>query len=501
MSLEVLKQLEADKLLQGTHILTKVQGLKNGVRYKTDGTEISFDDFWKTLIAEINDLPKLNLKQRLAPGTEDAYLMELASGLEAVYDNADRCLDKLLYFEAKLGTAVTECKNIRASFTAWYTLALDAKLKELDTRLPGKNIAALAESEFDRLIEGVEADLESLQAIVQIQGQKIKNAKKLALNKYKLGQDQANATWTSSLPPRENGYGNVPDALLSAPEPEEENDEVPTFISKREIITPLVTGTNVPSLPQEPVTVKLDVFSQPSSVAEPEIKGTFKKELPPVALTPVHTDVLMPNPEAMAQPNPTLAAKLATNAPISAEDLSKLVDGARTVVMTEGEKEEQRRSFAAGSLAISQNRPIEEVREDVDAAADELAKAKPVEAPVKKKPIIISVNKPTHSFSNPDAPASPGGRSVQEPIIYPVVPPKPKVAVKVELKKQSAPVATVTAVNSEQTIASVPAQPIVVAPAPILENIIKPVPVPVPSLPPTPRKPLQFIADEDEAVM
>src|SRR5208282_1134197 len=429
MSLEVLKQLEADKLLTGTHILAKVQSLKNGVRYRTDGTEISFDDFWKTLIAEINDLPKLNLKQRLAPGTEDAYLMELASGLEAVYDRADQSLDKLLYFEAKLGTAVTECKNIRASFTAWYTLALDAKLKELDTRLPGKNITALAESEFDRLIEGVEADLESLQAIVQIQGQKIKNAKKLALNKYKLGQDQANATWTSSLPPRENGYGNVPDALLAIQEPEEENEEVPTFISKRETISP-VTATNVPSLPQEPVTVKSDAFVQlAQNIAEPadKIKGTFRKELPPVALTPVHTDVLMPNLEAMAQPNPTLTAKLATNAPVSAEDLSKLVEGARTVVMTEEQKEEQRRSFTAGTLAISQNRPVAEVRKDVDAAAEELAKAK-VEPPVKKKPIVISVNKPTHSFSNPDAPASPGGRSVQEPIVYPVEPPKPKVA-------------------------------------------------------------------------
>jgi hypothetical protein len=41
--------------------------------------------------------------------------------------------------------------------------------------------------------------------------------------------------------------------------------------------------------------------------------------------------------------------------------------------------------------------------------------------------------------------------------------------------------------------------PVTVAPAPILENLIKPVPVPVPSLPPTPRKPL-FISDEDEEV-
>src|SRR5208282_2123860 len=293
--------------------------------------------------------------------------------------------------------------------------------------------------------------------------------KKLALNKYKLGQDQANATWTSSLPPRENGYGNVPDALLAIQEPEEENEEVPTFISKRETISP-VTATNVPSLPQEPVTVKSDAFVQlAQNIAEPadKIKGTFRKELPPVALTPVHTDVLMPNLEAMAQPNPTLTAKLATNAPVSAEDLSKLV--------------------------VSQNRPVAEVRKDVDAAAEELAKAK-VEPPVKKKPIVISVNKPTHSFSNPDAPASPGGRSVQEPIVYPVEPPKPKVAVKMELKK---PVATVIAVNIDQAIVGPPAQPIVVAPAPILENVIKPVPVPVPSLPPTPRKPLQFIADED----
>jgi hypothetical protein len=40
---------------------------------------------------------------------------------------------------------------------------------------------------------------------------------------------------------------------------------------------------------------------------------------------------------------------------------------------------------------------------------------------------------------------------------------------------------------------------VTVAPAPILENLIKPVPVPVPSLPPTPRKPLQIV-DEDEEV-
>ncbi|MGA2979480.1 MAG: hypothetical protein ABSD76_07810 [Terriglobales bacterium] len=42
--------------------------------------------------------------------------------------------------------------------------------------------------------------------------------------------------------------------------------------------------------------------------------------------------------------------------------------------------------------------------------------------------------------------------------------------------------------------------PVTVAPAPILENVIKPVPVPVPSLQPTPRKPMQFVSDENEEV-
>ena len=42
--------------------------------------------------------------------------------------------------------------------------------------------------------------------------------------------------------------------------------------------------------------------------------------------------------------------------------------------------------------------------------------------------------------------------------------------------------------------------PVTVAPAPILENVIEPVPVPIPSLPPTPRKPMPFVSDENEEV-
>lgn len=563
MSLELLKQLQAENLLAGTHVLSQTTALKNGLRYKSNGTEVAFDDFWQGLTERIRTLPKIELKPRIAPGTEDEYLIQLANALEQVYDRVDQALADVLFFQGKLGTAVVECKNLRASFGAWFTLALEGKLKELDMKLPGKQQSALAESEFSRIVDGVDGDLESLLKVVEVQEQQLKNAKKLALNKYNLGKDQANAAWTSGLP-RENGYGGDPEALLRKAVPEaaleeEESEEVPSFVSKRPTVG--ITGSNSVPVNQEP------------------IKGTFVKTMPAVKLEPVKNEDGQPTIVAVNSDQTMVASPLGPIPAVNPE-LKELLDKARTHVMTPEEVRLQRISFAAGNLAIDSDRPFEEIRAEVEAASDEiygkpdaegmkaiseiarkgneetraemqqerlekdkadadrrervmvegkaildeLSSNGPDEAVLKAAIPVVEVAPPKKAvitITTNRKPVGPPATPVSTLATPVITKPVPKATIKVVIPPRKVTIPTAAPVDP--TIVRLPISgdasdvygelhraekaaheqeqaPVVVSPAPILDAQIAPVEVPVASLPATPRKPLTFTTD-DEAVM
>jgi hypothetical protein len=485
--MDILKELAAETLLSGSHILTAIESLKRGLRYKSNGQEIAYDDFWKQLTERIHTLPKIELQTRVAPGCEDEYLIKLANALEAVYDRVDQELDEVLYFEGKLATAVNQTKDLRLQFVAWYTIAVEAKLKESTIKVASKLFTSLADSEFSRLLDHVDEDLVTLLEIVKVQEQKLKNAKKLALNKYNLGKDQANAAWTSGVGPHANGFGSKPGDLLTEPADEEEDsDEVPEFVSKKPVIIDKPTPNAVNSVPVPP-------FSDPV-VGTDVIKGTFKKTLTPVALAPVKNE----------EGEPTVITGRVGPVPPADPKLTELLEAARHHVITPEEHREQRISFAAGNLALHTGEDIEIVKARVRAADAELNGDLPSDPavraqaearqPAPKAVIVISTNK--------NAPPKP------------VILPKPaapvqKVATKITINAPKPAVAPVAVGNEGGLPPLITPKPIIipaavppavkVEPAPTLQISAEPVEVAAPSKPATPRKPL--LMTEDEAVM
>jgi hypothetical protein len=103
---------------------------------------------------------------------------------------------------------------------------------------------------------------------LKLEFERVQQHKTTQKEKHNLGKDQANASWTSTLP----AYGSAipeqerPGRLAADPEPEEEEQGVPAFVSNRPSIS--------------------DVQGD-----APGIKGTFKKTVQSLTpLQPVPTD-------------------------------------------------------------------------------------------------------------------------------------------------------------------------------------------------------------------
>jgi hypothetical protein len=123
----------------------------------------------------------------------------------------------------------------------------------------------------------------------------------------------------------------------------------------------LPADTAPPTKPLEPVPV-LSTNVPETSTTQPPIPDTIVEQM--IREHPV-----------LATPNPTLAVKHGPeglNAHVSQDELDSLIAKARTVVMSPEDKEEQRRGFAAANVALDTGRPLDQVRKEVDAAADEL---------------------------------------------------------------------------------------------------------------------------------
>jgi hypothetical protein len=243
----ILNHLKAESLLEDSHVLTQIDVLRNGLRYKTDGEEVSFDDFFQTLQAEIGAVPRIELESTISPGCESEYQIQLVTALERVFDEADRVLNRLLFFQSKLRAAQQQFQVLEVTFIAWYSIAATEYLNAPDfkaIKLNATAIKALAQSEFGRLMQGVNIDVETLLEVTKVLSKQILSHKTVAQEKYNLGKDQVNASWTSNnLPPEGIAGGEEGQELITPTEPEEDAEEVPAFVSKTPAIG-VVTSVN-----------------------------------------------------------------------------------------------------------------------------------------------------------------------------------------------------------------------------------------------------------------
>jgi len=236
-----LNSLKAESLLAGSYVLSQIETLRNSLRYQTNGDTVSFDDYYLRLQKEVDDIPRLELKNDVPTGTENQYILQLIKGMEKVQDDADRVVSKIIHYQSKLRNAVSRISRLGAAFNAWYTLAAGEALEENSTKFPSNQLKDLAASEFSRLMENMDVEVNSLLDAVKVQSDQVKLFKKTQQAKFELGKDQANASWTSGLP----NFGEAPDRsdqLVARQFEEEPNDDVPDFISKNPQV-----GTFVPS--------------------------------------------------------------------------------------------------------------------------------------------------------------------------------------------------------------------------------------------------------------
>ena len=279
-------------------MLSQIDTLRNSLQYTSAGENISFDDYYLKLQEQVDNLPKLKLETIVATGTENQYIMQLIKAMEEIVDKSDVLVRKVIHYQSKLKNAQGQIKKLSAAFNAWYTLGASELLESNDVKFPSNQLKDLANSEYSRLMKNTDMEIDSLLAAVAVQNEQIKNWKKTQQEKFNFGKDQANASWTSSLP----NFGEAPersDQLLARPKfvQEEEDEEVPQFVSKKPTVVPKAAPepiqlSNHPSL-NDPLVLG-DTHAIELGPETSEIKGTFFKRGDAQPLTPIATDTGKP---------------------------------------------------------------------------------------------------------------------------------------------------------------------------------------------------------------
>jgi hypothetical protein len=284
----VMSALKAESLLADSQLFDQIKSLCANLQYSTEDGKFAFDDYFKTLVDAIDVIPKLELENDVAPGTETTYTIQLTQAAETIVDECDRIFRRLNQFEGKLKEAERKIDNQKAEFVAWYMLAGNALLKDLDDlKLPQTEIRKLGEAEFSRLMGGLDTAIESLIEAVKIETSKVSQHKAAQKEKYNLGKDQANASWTSTLPAFNSAIAERNENLSGVQELDDE--DVPAPVKKRSMIADTLRIIK----PDDDDVINPTLNGDCNLT---EIKGTFVKTGDPKPVTPVVSDAPKPPP-------------------------------------------------------------------------------------------------------------------------------------------------------------------------------------------------------------
>ena len=277
----IMNAVKSENLLAGSVLLTQVEDLRSSLQYKSDGQLFSYDDYFLVLQKQIEGIARINLETEIGPGTESQYQVQLIIALENVFDDCERVLIKLLSYQSKLLVAKERMETLKASFVAWYALAAQQYLTQYDIDLSKMVISDLAKAEFERLIGGLDVEVNSLIAAVGIQIKTVQKRKQTAQEKFNLGKDQANAVWTGTLLPANVGNNSDDGAHnLLVEDAEEEEEDAPAFVSKR----PLV-GREEPKAGSTMCEHFREPIGCPDCLAS--VRGTFVKRGDPMLAEPI----------------------------------------------------------------------------------------------------------------------------------------------------------------------------------------------------------------------
>lgn len=269
----IVQAFKAEALLADADILTRIASLRKNLQYSSEGEQVSFNDYLQVLRSAVDAIPKLELESDVAPGTENSYSIQLVTSMEKIVDDCDRILRKLAHFQGRLRDAERQINNAKAEFIAWYLLAageLLAGLEEVKIKLPARELRLLADAEFSRLMSNLDLKVQSILEDLKLEYERVSQHKATQKEKHNLGKDQANASWTSTLPAFGGAIPENERTDKLAKEVEEEENEdgaVPAFISRK---------PQIADVPGDAVVIRNTENMAPKIA---EIKGTFKKIL------------------------------------------------------------------------------------------------------------------------------------------------------------------------------------------------------------------------------
>lgn len=189
---QLLNSLKAEVALEGEAILGRVQGLKD--LYMDNSTD-SLASVFDKIVQAARTIPHLSLQATVAPGTGDTYLVQLVQDLQEILDQIEQMTSKALVFRGRILSVMQHVKNAETTFSAYYQISVQDIIKSLDIKLPAATVKSLAEAEFEKVLGAPdEVNLENLLAAVDVLLDQLKQSKKLAQDKYKIGTDQVNAS-------------------------------------------------------------------------------------------------------------------------------------------------------------------------------------------------------------------------------------------------------------------------------------------------------------------
>lgn len=193
--MSILNQLKAEAILEGTGVIEKIAKLRSSLVYKTTSEAFSFDDYYHILLDQASKIEQIQLEASVPPGAAQKYLVDLTQALQLVTDKIELTHQKALFFSGKIQSAIHNRDNLAATFSAWYQIAAAEALKDEKIKITATTLKALAESEFSRILDdGGDIELNGMKDAVEVLIDHLKHAKKLALEKYKIGTEQANSS-------------------------------------------------------------------------------------------------------------------------------------------------------------------------------------------------------------------------------------------------------------------------------------------------------------------
>jgi len=268
----VLAAFKAEAMLSDSYVIERVNAIKTEMKYDSDGNVVSYEDMYGRLTDEVDSLPRLTLELDIPQGTEQQYSVQLSMAMEKIFDDCDRVLRRIIKFKSRLQDAVGRIKRLHGEFGAWYAIAVNHVMDGLSIKVSAAQIKLLGDSEFSRLLEGLDTTVASMLTSVAVLQAEIQEHKKTQQDKYVMGRDQVNASWTSHIPQINGGTAitrDQPGRLLNKAKIETENwDDVPTLISRMGGESKEQYLLDSPVFDQPVVTPKLKPFEEVEEVEE-----------------------------------------------------------------------------------------------------------------------------------------------------------------------------------------------------------------------------------------